>query len=75
MTLVDMKQNKNYQISKISTNDNILRERLVSLGICEGAEASLLEKSLDRSTIAIISNNTRIALRTSEAREVIVKEL
>lgn len=74
MTLFDMQQNKNYQISKIKTDDNILLERLVALGICEGANASLLEKSLDKSTIAILSNNTRIALRATEAREVFIKE-
>lgn len=74
MTLFDMQQHKNYQISKIKTDDDILRERLVALGICEGASASLLEKSLDKSTIAILSNNTRIALRATEAKEVFIKE-
>lgn len=74
MTLFDMQQHKNYQISKIKTDDDILRERLVALGICEGASASLLEKSLDKSTIAILSNNTRVALRATEAKEVFIKE-
>ncbi len=75
MTLVDMKQNKEYQISKINTNDEVLRERLVALGLCEGTKALLLEKSIDKSTIAIISNNTRIALRMTEAREISIKEI
>ncbi|WP_181881772.1 FeoA family protein [Helicobacter sp. MIT 14-3879] len=75
MTLVDMKQNKSYQISKIITNDDVLRERLVALGICEGTKTALLEKSLDKSTIAILSNNTRIALRATEAKEVFIKEV
>lgn len=75
MTLVDMKQNRTYQINKIHTKDNVLRERLIALGVCEGAEANLLEKSIDRATIAIITNNTRVALRTTEAQEVGVKEL
>ncbi len=75
MTLADMKHNKTYQINKINTNNDILRERFVALGICEGAHASLLEKSIDRATIAIMANNTRIALRMTEAKEVSIKEL
>ena len=75
MTLADMKQNKTYQINKINTNNDILRERFVALGICEGAYASFLQKSIDRATIAIMANNTRIALRMTEAKEVSIKEL
>lgn len=75
MTLADIQQNKYYRISKIQTTNNILRERLVALGMCEGAEASLLERSIGKSTIAILSNNTRIALRMSEAQEISVKEI
>ncbi|RAX51787.1 hypothetical protein CCY99_08280 [Helicobacter sp. 16-1353] len=75
MTLVDMKQNKTYKIHKILTDDNVLRERLVALGICEGTEANLLQKSIDKATIAILANNSRIALRATEAREVSVEEI
>lgn len=75
MTLFDVKEHKNYQIYKIKTDDNVLRERLMALGICEGANATLLEKSIAKSTIAILSNNTRIALRANEAKEVYIKEI
>lgn len=75
MTLADMEHNKNYQINKINTHNNMLRERFIALGICEGTYTSLLEKSIDRATIAIMANNTRIALRVTEAREVSIKEL
>lgn len=75
MTLVDMQENKTYQIHKINTEDALLRERLVALGVCEGAKANLVQKSIDKATIAILSNNTRIALRTSEAEEVSVQEI
>lgn len=75
MTLADMKGNKQYQIAGINTKDSKLFERLIALGMNKGAKASLLEKSIDSSNIAIISNNTRIALRIEEAKEVIIREL
>lgn len=75
MTLFDVQEHKNYQIYKIKTDNNILRERLMALGICEGANATLLEKSIGKGTIAILSNNTRIALRAAEAKEVYIKEI
>lgn len=75
MTLFDIKTHKNYKISKILTSDNVLRERLVALGINEGAKVSLLEKSLDKSTIAVMINSTRIALRASEAKEISIIEV
>lgn len=75
MTLADIKQDKTYLINKINTDDNILRERFVALGICVGTSVRLLERSIDRATIAIMTNNTRIALRMSEAREVSIREI
>lgn len=75
MTLADIKQNKKYKISKISTNNNILLERFMNLGMYKGAITRLLEKSIDKNTIAVIANNTRIALRITEAKEIIVKEI
>lgn len=75
MTLADIKQNKKYKISKISTSNNILLERFMNLGMYKGAITSLLEKSIDKNTIAVIANNTRIALRITEAKEIIVKEI
>lgn len=75
MTLADIKQNKRYKISKISTSNNILLERFMNLGMYKGAITSLLEKSIDKNTIAVIANNTRIALRITEAKEIIVKEI
>ena len=75
LTLADIKQNKKYKISKISTSNNILLERFMNLGMYKGAITSLLEKSIDKNTIAVIANNTRIALRITEAKEIIVKEI
>lgn len=75
MTLADIEQNKTYLIDKINTSDGVLRERFVTLGICDGARVRLLERSIDRATIAIIVDNTRIALRMSEAREISIREL
>ena len=75
LTLADIKQNKTYLINKLNTSDNILKERFIALGICDGTSVRLLEHSIDRATIAIMANNTRIALRMSEAREVGVMEL
>lgn len=75
MTLIDMKDKKNYEIQNITTKDDVLRERLVALGICQGAKANLLECSIAKATIAILSNNTRVALRVTEAQEVTIKEI
>lgn len=70
-----MKENKQYQIAGINTKDSKLFERFIALGMNKGARTYLLEKSIDSSNIAIISNNTRIALRMDEAKEVVVREL
>ena len=75
MTLADMKENKQYQIAGINTKDSKLFERFIALGMNKGAKTCLLEKSIDSSNIAIVSNNTRIALRIEEAKEVVVREL
>lgn len=75
MSLANIEYNKSYEIIDISTDNSVLLERFISLGICEGARVELLEKSIDKNTMAIVLSNIRIALRVSEAQEVDVQEV
>ena len=61
------------KILKIDT-DSVLKARFSSFGITRGAIAYIIEQTLSKNTIEIRIQNTKIALRCSEAKTIEVEK-
>ncbi|MDY0052706.1 MAG: FeoA family protein [Aliarcobacter sp.] len=72
MTLNELKIKESAEIIAINC-DNILKNRLYSFGIIKGAIVKIEELTLTKSTIEIKINQSKIALRLSEAEKIEVK--
>ncbi len=73
MLLSELKKNECAKIINIST-DSILKARFNSFGIIKGATIYVIEQTLSKNTIEIKVNNTKIALRLSEAKTIEVEK-
>lgn len=71
--LSELKKNECAQITKINT-DSVLKARFNSFGIVRGATIYVIEQTLSMNTIEIKINNTKIALRMSEADTIEVEK-
>lgn len=69
MSINDLITNKKAQITDIEC-DKILRNRLYSFGIIEGSTVFVTKKSMAKKTIEIKINQSKIALRSSEAEKI-----
>jgi ferrous iron transport protein A len=72
MTLDELKLHESGQIVAINC-DNILRNRLYSFGIVKGSIVTIEGLTLTKSTIEIKINQSKIALRLSEASKIEVE--
>jgi ferrous iron transport protein A len=72
MTLNELKIKESAEIIAINC-DNVLKNRLYSFGIIKGAIVKIEELTLTKSTIEIKINQSKIALRLSEAEKIEVK--
>ncbi|WP_027326771.1 FeoA family protein [Helicobacter pametensis] len=75
MTLFDGCENQTYKITAIKTEDEALRHRLFSLGITKDCHIFLERFSSNKATLAIQVNQTKIALRDSEAQHIFVETI
>ncbi|RXJ79528.1 FeoA family protein [Arcobacter sp. F2176] len=69
MNLSELKKGECGEIIKVSANQ-ILKSRLNSFGITKGAKIYVIEQTMSKNTIEIRLNNTKIALRTNEAKTI-----
>lgn len=69
MNLSELKKGECGEIIKVSAN-KILKSRLNSFGITKGAKIYVIEQTMSKNTIEIRLNNTKIALRTNEAKTI-----
>ena len=69
MTLDQLKIKQKATISSINC-DEVLKNRLYSFGIVKGATITVEETTLTKSTIEIKVNQSKIALRSSEASKI-----
>jgi len=72
MTLNELKLNETAKIISINC-DNILKNRLYSFGIVKGAIVTIEGLTLTKSTIEIKVEQSKIALRLSEATQIEVQ--
>ena len=66
MSLIDLDLQKTANIKAINCDD-ILKKRLYSFGIIVGNQICVTAKSLAKKTIEIKINQSKVALRNSEA--------
>lgn len=74
MKLSELKKNECGKIIKVET-DSVLKNRFNSFGIIKGATIYVIEQTLSKNTIEIKVNNTKIALRISEADTIEVESI
>ena len=72
MTLNELKIKESAEVISVNC-DNVLKNRLYSFGIIKGAIVKIEELTLTKSTIEIKINQSKIALRLSEAEKIEVK--
>ena len=75
MTLLDMQHNETYRIKSVYNMQNLLAQRLHSLGIYEGASVRLGYVSMWQHTYSVYVNGTQVALRKSEAELIEIEKI
>lgn len=75
MNLYECQKDSKCRVFRLKTNDNALKERLLSMGIYENAEMSLCNHTLAKSSLCVLVNGIHIALRESEAKDIEIEPL
>lgn len=75
MTLFEGQENKTYKISAIQTNNEALKHRFLSLGITKDSHVLIERFSSNKATLAIQIDNAKIALRDTEAQNIVVEAI
>lgn len=75
MTLLDMQHNETYRIKSVCGMQDLLAQRLQSLGIYEGAYVRLGYVSMWQHTYSVYVNGAQIAMRKNEAALVEIEEV
>lgn len=70
MTLYDCPKNQPHKVLAIHTKDSVLRDRLIAMGISCGSTITLCHSTLTKATLCVLANDTQIALRAEEAKEI-----
>lgn len=73
MKLSDIQIGECGKIVKINS-DSVLKARFSSFGITRGAIVYIIEQTMSKNTIEIKVNNTKIALRMTEAELIEVEQ-
>lgn len=75
MNLIESTINMSYQVIAIDSDDEKLITRLLSFGIAKGSIITPLHFSIKKSTLAILVQQSQIALRYSEASKIIIEAI
>ena len=73
MRLSELQKGECGKIISISS-DSVLKARFSSFGITRGSIAYVIEQTLSKNTIEIRIQNTKIALRLSEAKTIEIEK-
>jgi len=73
MNLSELKKGECGKIVKINS-DSVLKARFCSFGITRGATVYIIEQTIAKNTIEVRINNTKVALRVSEAKYIEVEQ-
>lgn len=74
MRLSELKRGECGKIVSIKS-DPLLKSRFSSFGIVKGAIISIVEQTLSKNTIEIKIQNSKIAIRISEAQTIIIERV
>lgn len=74
MLLSDLKKGECAKIVSVES-DSILKSRFNSFGIVKGSTISILEQTLSKNTIEVKIQNSKIAIRISEAQTIKVEKI
>jgi ferrous iron transport protein A len=74
MTLDKLLQNQEAIITKLNCNEE-LKQRFYSFGLIEGATIEVAHCAIGKKTIEVIVDNTSIAIRNEEAKQIIVDKI
>lgn len=74
MRLSELKRGECGKIVSIKS-DPLLKSRFSSFGIVKGAIISVVEQTLSKNTIEIKIQNSKIAIRISEAQTIIIERV
>lgn len=75
MTLYEGTEGQNYKVIQIQAQDEALINRLLSLGFTKDSTVFLERFSSNKATLAAQINHSKIALRDTEAQNIIVEPL
>ncbi|ANV97755.1 hypothetical protein BBW65_02585 [Helicobacter enhydrae] len=75
MTLFEGNPNQSYKVCAIHTQDMALKNRLFSMGISKDAKITIDCFTPNKATLAVQVNQTKIALRNTEAQNIIVEAI
>lgn len=75
MTLYDCALGSKCRILDCKTQDEALRDRIISFGITKDKVCQVLSHSIGRLAVAVLIEGTRVALRDNEAKMIIVEPL
>lgn len=75
MSLYDCVKDSKCRVFRLKTDDNALKERLLSMGIYDGVEMSVCNHTLAKSSLCVLVNGIHIALRKSEAKDIEIELL
>lgn len=73
MFLSELEKGECGRIIRINT-DSVLKARFSSFGITRGSIAYVIEQTISKNTIEIKIQNTKIALRISEAKTIEIEK-
>lgn len=73
MTLAQVKEGNKVIIKDLSKAENLIKRRLLDLGIFEGIEVNVLSKMPFGGPIMIESNGNRIAMRKADMNKIEVE--
>lgn len=75
MTLYECTLGSKCKIISFDTQDEALRDRLMSFGIVKDKVCQVMNHSFGRSAVAVMIEGTQVALRDSEAKMIIIEPL
>lgn len=75
MTLDECKQGNEYKITHIDFCDEELKNRFIAFGITRGAIIKMMHYSAKKSTLSICIDQSQIALREYEAKQIEVENI
>lgn len=75
MTLYDCVVGDVCKIVRCDVQDPALKDRFMSFGIVKNKQCEVLSHSMRKMAVAIMIDGTQVALRDTEARQIIIEPL